>query len=248
MSVGYMDDVRQTAVIDEAEQLANRYLLPEFADVRALYAAIGFDALAFAHTLSGLAATARDARNEAAAERAGYEAGSADVRAVVPDCATWLEKLRTAGRFGRSRKLALGQKIENLVTNREFSPTSWSQARDAVGAGLAVLRDADLVSVGLTADFVARGRELFATLERERTEQSIPWKDGSKHTDALHAALAAIQERFEEVIAARDHAMAMTGKRIPGLELTLIKGAAATSSRPAPDAPSPATPAGETGL
>ena len=31
----------------------------------ALYAAIGFDALAFAHTLSGLAATARDARNEA---------------------------------------------------------------------------------------------------------------------------------------------------------------------------------------
>lgn len=246
MSVGYMDDVRQTAVIDEAEQLANRYLLPEFEDVRQLYAAIGFDALAFAVDLKGLADTARSARNQAAAEQAGYEAGSAEVRAVVPECGTWLEQLRTAGRYAKSRKLPLGDQIESLVASREFSPQSWSQARDTVGASIALLSSANLAGAGLTPAFVAQGRALFDRLEQERTEQAIPWKATGAHTEALHAALDAIQDRFEEVVAARDHAMAMTGKRIPGLELTLIRGAAA-SARPAAATGAGANPAGSAG-
>ena len=63
MAMQWLDDVRQTATLDEAEQLAVRLMQAPFQEVRASYAKIGFDVTAFAAKLSESVSEARKARS-----------------------------------------------------------------------------------------------------------------------------------------------------------------------------------------
>lgn len=242
MAMGWVEDVRQSAIIDEAEQLATRYLLPEFADVRAIYAAIGFDAQAFAEGLLADAKAGRDARSGSAVTQAGYEVESAQSRDVVTESRTWFEQLRLAGRYATATGHPLAPYVDRLAAARDLAPESWSRARDSLDACLKFLRTANLQGSGLPADFVARGEGLVARLDKERTDASAPWLGRADQSERLQQILDRIVASFEKVSAARDLAMAITGKKIPGLEFSLVRGAAGGSTSAAPAA-APAAPA-----
>jgi hypothetical protein len=232
MAMKWIEEVRQTAIIDEAEQLANRMLSPEFAPFVAIYAVIGFDAIAFATALLADARAARAARSGSVVQQVSYEVESGHSRDAVTECGTWFDHLRLAGRFASTNKHPFGAYVERLAAARELSADSWSRARDSLDAVLTHLRTADLTGSGVSAEFVARGEALAVRLDRERTDTGDPWLARAAQTEKLQEILGAIVDAFERVAAARDLAMALTGKNIPGLELSLVRGAAASSSGP----------------
>jgi hypothetical protein len=248
MAVAWVEEVRQTALIDEASQLATRYLSPEFADVRAIYAVIGFDALAFATQLKADSSAARAERGGSAVSQVNYEVESAQSREAVKACGSWFEQLRRAARFALVEKRPFGERAERLLAGHELSDESWSKARDGMDVALTWLRTTDLAGTGLPADFVARGDALVTRLDAERSDADGPWLGRSRHSGRLQELLATLAASLERVVAARDLAMAVTGKDIPGLELGLVRAAAAPSKKPGPLGGPDGGSAGESGL
>jgi hypothetical protein len=247
MALLWIEHVRQPALIDEAEQLANRYLNPAFADVLALYREIGFDIDGEVVKLSDHAKEARQLRAQSGSAQVSYEAESAHARDAVKAAARWLEELEVIGRFARVARHT-GTGMDRLLESGRLAAGSWSQATDSLGLALLQLPDSGLSRFGLKPDFTARGEAILASLSKERTDTDAPFRVRDAASERLQEVLGEIVYSFELISAARDAAMFVTGKEIPGLELTFVKGAAAPRTAPAEPAEGVASEPPKTGL
>lgn len=247
MAMQWIDDVRQTAIIDEAEALAVRHLQAPFAPVLAKYAAVGFDMRAVATELKATAATARKARAEASTAQAVYEIQSEQSREKVAAAKKYLDQLRAVTRFARAEGHPLRGGLDRLFVD-DFAAESWSNSTDFLAVAFARLANAteltaeltgDLQRFGMPADFIAQGQRLFEELQTERDEAGLAASTRHFATGRLHELLDGIVQTFERIDAARDLVIAITGEDLPGLELTLVRGAAAarSASNPAPTEP-----------
>jgi len=240
----WLDEIRQTATLDEAEQLAVRLVQKPFEEVRAQYALVGFDALAFAAELGELTRLARRARAARKVAQNRYELESGDRHDVVREVRRWLDQLHSAARYARAKKHPLGDKLPKLLFTSEVSAETWSQSRDGM---LPVLDNVaelgDLTGIGLPADFHAQGLALYERLGDERDDAVYAESSRFVATGRLEGLLDAIVEKFEEIVCARDLVMARTGEALPGLELSLVKAAASRGPKEeeAPEPPPPAS-------
>lgn len=230
MAMQWIGDVRQAAIIDEAEQVAHKHLADSMEEVREAYASVGFDVLEAATRLRDLAREARLARAVSEAAQDTYEVEASQSRAVVAEADKWMDQLRRAVRFARLKGHPLGEGIEHPFAKLEAD--SWSKSMHSMVKALVHLQGsaASLQRYGLPADFVTRGKALAAALQDESKDAAQAGT--SRQTRAIHlnALLDEIVAEFELFDAARDFAMAMTGKELPGFELSLVRGAAARRS------------------
>ena len=117
MAMQWLDDVRQTATLDEAEQLAVRLMQSPFQEVRASYARVNFDVATFAAKLSESVREARKARSARKVAQNRYELESTERREAVEAAAKWIVTLQLAGRCGSA--CVGGQGICRLAAHRE---------------------------------------------------------------------------------------------------------------------------------
>jgi hypothetical protein len=240
----WLDEVRQTATLDEAEQLAVRLGQKPFESAREAYAQVNFDIPEFALGVTNLVTQARRARASAIVAQNRYELESGDRRAVVAEVAKWLEQLHMAGRYAKANKHPLGQQLPKLLFTSEVSAETWSQSRDGMLPVLDNVADlGDLTEIGLPADFHARGVALYERLGEERDDAVFAESSRFIATGRLEALLDQIVEQFERIVAARDLYMSLYDEDLPGLELSLVKSAAAPRpARRAPETTPPVTP------
>jgi hypothetical protein len=120
----------------------------------------------------------------------------------------------------------------------------------------------DLAPLGLRPDFLPQGEAILAGLERDR-DQRVGHQVGiSVYAGAVYELMVTLADRIERLNDAREVTEIRTGRRLPGFDLRLIRGAAAqarqilaaatppTSPDAAPDAANTpdADPAPATGL
>lgn len=242
MAMQWLDEIAQTATLDEAEQLGVRLVQEPFEDVRKSYAKVNFDAMSFGEHLTSLVTKARRARAARMVAQNRYELESGDRRTVVSAVAKWLEQLHLAARFAKANKHPLGDKLPKLMFTSEVSAETWSQSRDGMTPVLENVAElGDLTGIGLPVDFHARGVALYEMLGDERDETVYAESSRFVATGRLEQLLDQIVEQFERIVAARDLVMSLYDEDLPGLELSLVKSAAAP--RPGPKVPPPVVPA-----
>lgn len=222
----WMRSVRQTAVIDESEQLAVRLVQAPFEPIRESYARIGFDAIAFAAGLAERAAQARTLRTRWLVAQNRRELFSTERDALVDEIGAWFHQLRSVARFAKTRGHALAEPLELASTVPTMSHETWSQTFDGLDAVQTLLSTLGTVGdVGLTPNFQARGAALRGRLVDQRTD-AARWEAAALLASAqLGWTIGDIVTRFEVISAARDLVRATSGEDLPGLELALVKAA-----------------------
>lgn len=232
MAMQWIEDVRQTALIDEAEQLAVKHLQAPFAEVRAHYQVIGFDVEAFANELKELAARARQLRARAMDAQARYRAESGDARDVVAEVGRWIEQLHLVVRFAKASDHPQAKRLDDLID--QLAAESWSKSRHSVEQGLVALGHmaSSLESYGLQPGFVDLGHQLAQRLDSERAEQVEVASERILYARQLQEVIGRIVKAFERIAAARDLVSSVTGEELPGLELNLVRSAAARRAPP----------------
>jgi hypothetical protein len=240
MAMAWINDVRKTAVIDEAHCLAQLMLDPAFADYHEAYKLVDQDSLAIATQFLNDALAARTARAQAESLQALYEVESAESRAAAANIGRWLRRLLTGARLAVRSGHPRGAGVVRLFAGDELSSDSASKALHSVAQVLETAATTNLTGFGLPADFVEEGRVLLAKLEVERSEAASVQLRRAIVVTHLQAVMQELVDTFEHIAVARDAAMSESGKDIPGFDLALVRGAAAGATEPVPADPEPA--------
>lgn len=231
MAMQWIGDVRRTAVIDEAEQVALRYLQAPFAEVRALYRVIDFDVKGFATELLERASKARHLRARAIDAQARYDRETREARDVVAEVGRWVEQLHLVVRFAKASGHPHADRLDHLVD--QVAAGSWSRSVHSVEHALVALERAapTLAPYGLQPGFVERGRELAGRLLSERADQVAAATEHVQYASRLQDELAHITRALERLAAARDLVMSITGEDLAGLEQNLERAVAEATAR-----------------
>jgi hypothetical protein len=240
MAMAWIQDVRKTAVIDEAHRLAQLMLDPAFAEYHAAYAQVGQDSVAIATGLLQDALTARKVRAQAESLQAEFEVESGESRAATDKIGRWLHVCSPtpssppagATRGGRG-SCGCSRRTTCRPTAAARRCTPWSRCSTR-------WRARGIAGFGLPPDFVEQGQVLLANLDRERLEAYSVQLRRAVAVSQLQAVMQKLVDTFEHLAVARDAAMSESGKDIPGFDLALVRGAAAGATQPAPVEPEPA--------
>lgn len=230
MGMQWVGDARRTAVIDEAEQVALRYLQAPFAEVRALYRVIDFDVKEFATDLLERASKARHLRARAIDAQARYEVEAREAHDASAEVGRWMEQLHLVARYAKASGEPHGEHLEGLV--HQLVAESGS-SMESLELGLVALEhmSATLESHGLQPDFVERGRALSRRLLSERSDQLSVAAEHVQYASRLQEELVHITRALERLAAARDLVISITGEDLAGLEANLERAASAPSPR-----------------
>jgi hypothetical protein len=240
MAMAWIQDVRKTAVIDEAHRLAQLMLDPAFAEYHAAYAQVGQDSVAIATGLLQDALTARKVRAQAESLQAEFEVESGESRAATDKIGRWLQRLFTNAKLAARGGHPRGAGVLRLFSADDLSSDSGSKALHSVEQVLHTVASTGIAGFGLPPDFVEQGQVLLANLDRERLEAYSVQLRRAVAVSQLQAVMQKLVDTFEHLAVARDAAMSESGKDIPGFDLALVRGAAAGATQPAPVEPEPA--------
>jgi hypothetical protein len=240
MAMAWIQDVRKTAVIDEAHRLAQLMLDPAFAEYHAAYTLVGVDSAAIATGLLQDALGARKIRAQAESLQAQFEVESGESKAATAKIGRWLQRLFTNAKLAARAGHPRGAGVIRLFSADELSSDSGSKALHSVEQVLHTTARTDLTGFGLPANFVEQGKALMADLDRERLESYSAQLQRAVAVNQLQAVMQKLVDTFEHLAVARDAAMSESGKDIPGFDLALVRGAAAGATEPAPTEPEPA--------
>jgi hypothetical protein len=259
MAMAWMGTIPQLTLIKEAQSLARRHMQDTFAEVRGLYGAYGFDVMAFSQELLARCDEALSARASSNAAEGRYEVEASQARKVVDDADLWLRRIGAAASYAASCEHPLGEEgLSRLFANAGLRATTSMGAITAVREALTNLDLVDdLRGYGLPDGFAAEGAALVVRLQKEEGEAELALGQRHNETSRLHTLLEQILAMLERIARARDYVMLMTGKELPGLELSYARSAqAGPGPKPAPAAaappaepaaPAPATTPGEPG-
>lgn len=166
------------------------------------------------------------------------ESGEADQLALdVKAALKWIREARVVTNQAVRLKKPGAADLATELT--ETPDASQRQVGMELRVILAALDDvADLVALGFTIDFRARGAVLLAALDTNRTEEVHARAGITVGTDDIHRLLAALLEQMEILNDAREVAQVRLERELPGFDLRLIRAAAAGfGSAPAEAAP-----------
>lgn len=227
-------NIRQSPLIDQAEQVADRMLRPAFAPYVPLFAD-HFDAIAMATRLRDVSNAARETRGAADAADAAYLTESDEARQAVADFKDWLDDLDLGLRYARAAGNPIHPRLARIF---EAAPDveSYSRGAELYAALHAHGLDISGRPYGLPEDWFRTARTLGDTMKKEQLDSNASYLSRRTLTARLHAQLAELSQKLELIDLARIMIERRTGTKIPGLEMALARSAAAGSGT----APSPA--------
>lgn len=186
----------------------------------------------FANGVLELVNVARDARARSSAAQTRYEIESAESRAVVDEAEKWFDILDAVTNYAEGEGHPLGDGLQRLFD--DLQADSWSQGMDSMLDAIALLEEEGqgLTAYGLPADYFERSSDLAVRLRKELGETLAAESKRMNAVRTLRKTIDQIIVAFERISAARDLVMVLTGEELPGLELSLVRAAAAP--RPTP--------------
>jgi hypothetical protein len=184
---------------------------------------------------------------EVAAGRTQAEA--AELSEAQANLNAWSVILFAAVDFGIARGISEAKTLSLRLLRSKVSTDTYRDTRSTVPALLKALAKVDLKPLRLPENFLADGQARLDKVLSERADAFSAEAELYAANWKLEQSYQIILARLKELIGAHDFLVAMTGKEIPGLELSLLRVASSPSSssaspsapNAAADAPVPAT-------
>ncbi len=238
--------VKQSLLIDTAQQLAAQLRSDAMKDVRPLFR--NYDALAEAALLDAKTNAARDLRADVKRLGRKIEAEAMDSDAKIALAKTWRRKLDTGVDYAFDLGTVTPQMVRLYASDAPFG--SWSATADGMHylVRTLLLERPDPAVLSLDPDHVAEGQAILLALHQEKGEASIAKVERELAALALRPLLDELAKLLRKYAKARAVAAEYTTQPLPRVDTDLIDAALADADADIAGAPRPSeagAPAGD---